>query len=69
MGEEFSVERLTEQEEQLWAEHCEKCFAYKPNPPAASYFLRHLHQDPWLDFNTIFVMKISQNNIRATVCF
>jgi len=35
-----------DQEMEAWAHFCASVFAYKENPPPASYFERHYHNDP-----------------------
>jgi hypothetical protein len=64
----WRIERLTWDEREAWARHCEKCFAAKYNPPKVEYFLRHLGQDPWLDLRCVYVLKKSTNDILSTVC-
>lgn len=46
---------LTDQQVEPWAAFCASCFAYKANPPPASYFERHYYNDPGRDPSLIRV--------------
>lgn len=42
----YIIRGLKEEEIDAWAQFCASIFAYKSNPPPASYFARHYHNDP-----------------------
>ena len=54
---EYSMHCLSESDVIQWASFCASCFSYKSNPPPASYFARHFHNDPLRDASLIHVIK------------
>lgn len=42
----YTLRGLQENELEAWTEFCASVFAYKANPPAASYFAHHYYSDP-----------------------
>jgi predicted GNAT family N-acyltransferase len=42
----YTLRGLREDEIGIWTEFCASVFAYKVNPPLASYFARHYYHDP-----------------------
>ena len=49
----YTLRGLSDEEVPSWAEFCASVFAYKDNPPPASYFARHFYNDP--DRNASFI--------------
>ena len=47
---------------EAWATLCAQCFAEKPRPPSASYFLSHVTNDPHASPSDIFVAIDPSNN-------
>lgn len=52
----YSMRGLKNEEVKPWAEFCASVFAYKTNPPPASYFERHFYNDPNRDASLIRVV-------------
>lgn len=52
----YTMRGLTDDEIQSWAQFCASVFAYKANPPPASYFERHFYNDPARDASLVRVM-------------
>ncbi len=52
----YKIRKLTDTDISSWAQYCATCFAYKPNPPPASYFERHYYNDPRKDSSLIRVI-------------
>uniref|UniRef100_A0A7S1FPS8 N-acetyltransferase domain-containing protein n=1 Tax=Corethron hystrix TaxID=216773 RepID=A0A7S1FPS8_9STRA len=51
----YLLRGLTASEVPAWTYFCASCFSYKDNPPPASYFARHYHNDPQKDCSLIRV--------------
>eukprot|EP01041_Mallomonas_annulata_P002396 gene2396-4648_t len=49
------VRSLQPDELQKWARYCSRCFESKAKPPSVDYFLDHFNNDPWGDYNGIFI--------------
>ena len=60
----YHLRTLTDSDISSWANFCAQCFAYKSNPPPASYFERHFHNDPRKDSSLIRV--IDYHNVDET---
>ena len=58
----YHLRSLTEDDIQRWSEFCASVFSYKPNPPPASYFAKHYHNDPRRDASLIRVLIHCPNN-------
>jgi len=58
----YELRGLTDHDITRWAQFCSECFAYKPNPPLATYFLRHYENDPRKDSSLIRVMLFSSSS-------
>lgn len=68
----YEVHSLTDADVPSWSAFCASCFAYKANPPPASYFERHFNNDPRRDSGLIRVIKCNDGEITyreaAEVC-
>ena len=55
----YQLRCLTEVDIIPWTQFCASCFSCKTNPPPASYFARHYHNDPRRDCSLIQVIDYS----------
>ena len=51
------------EEVKRWTEFCAQCFAYKANPPPASYFMRHYENDPNAEPEHVFVAEVEESGM------
>lgn len=65
----YTMRGLTVDEIQPWAQFCASVFAYKSNPPPASYFERHFHNDPMRNASFIRVMMYEKRIVSSCRIF
>ena len=61
----YHLRTLSDSDIPSWANFCAQCFAYKANPPPASYFERHFYNDPRKDSSLIRVIDHHGNDESA----
>lgn len=66
-GEKYCLRGIVNDTEiERWAEFCASVFAYKANPPPASYFTRHYFNDPFARAPSLIRIAVHEDAIVAS---